>query len=96
VITDDLGMVAAASGSAKTGAGPGVLAVAALTAGCDLLISTGTLEQHLEMIDAIMAAVQSGELDPARLDDAVERILDLKLRHGILTVPTDAAETIAP
>jgi beta-N-acetylhexosaminidase len=96
VITDDLDMVAAASTSAETGAGPGVLAVAALTAGCDLLISTGTLEQHLVMVDAITAAVQSGKLDLSRLDDAVGRILDLKLRHGILTAPADSAETITP
>lgn len=96
IITDDLDMVAAASTSAEAGAGPGGLAVAALTAGCDLLISTGTLEQQLTMIDAIAAAVQSGELDLARLDNAVERILDLKLRHGIVAATVDTMDQPLP
>ncbi len=84
VITDDLSMAAAKGTSATGNTGLGGLAVAALKAGCDLLISTGTLEQNLALIDAITAAVQSGDLDQARLDDAVERVLKLKLRHEIV------------
>jgi beta-N-acetylhexosaminidase len=84
VVADDRTMVAAATDDTEADANPGASAVAALKAGCDLLISTGTLKQNMAMIDAIAAAVKSGDLDEARLDDAVERILTLKLRHGIV------------
>jgi beta-N-acetylhexosaminidase len=96
VVTDDLGMAAVtAAGPGASGdsddaaqaAGVGSAAVAALGAGCDLLICTGTSEQHLGTIDAIVKAVESGILDLHRLDQAVLRVLDLKLRHGLVAQP---------
>jgi beta-N-acetylhexosaminidase len=84
VVTDDLEMVAATDAESAEGADPGELAVRALQAGCDLLISTGTPERQKAMIDAIEEAVQTGGLSQERLDEAVQRVLDLKFRHGIL------------
>ena len=60
-------------------------AVDALHAGCDLLISTGTLEQHVAMIGAIVEAVASGDLPAERLDQAVLRILRLKSQQRLLS-----------
>jgi beta-N-acetylhexosaminidase len=84
VMTDDLEM-AAVSGPGS-GQGPDVsdAAVSALNAGCDLLISTGTLTRHKAMIDSIVQAVQAGNLAQDRLEEAVLRVLSLKLRHGIV------------
>lgn len=88
VVCDDLEMAgAAAAGVAGDAAEPAVLA---LQAGCDLLISTGTLERQLAIMDAIEEAVRTGRLAEARLDEAVSRVLELKLRHGIV-VPTPLA-----
>ncbi len=58
--------------------------MSALEAGCDLLISTGTLTRQQAMIDAIVAAVESGRLPQERLDEAVLRMLSIKLQHGIV------------
>jgi beta-N-acetylhexosaminidase len=88
VVADDIEMAAAgaASDSAQSGrpaASSAAFAVDALRAGCDLLISTGTLTGQRLVIDAITAAVRNGSLEQSRLDEAVLRILDLKLRHSI-------------
>jgi len=95
VITDDLEMIAApgmltedgtvAEGEPGNGAGDiGDIAVCALAAGCDLLISTGSLERQLQMRDAVVEAVEQGRLSRERLNEAVLRVLELKARHGLL------------
>jgi beta-N-acetylhexosaminidase len=90
VVADDLEMAGAAFASSEEGAYPGLendpgeLAVLALQAGCDLLISTGTLSRQTAMIDAIVEAVRSGRLSQSRLDEAVRHMLDIKLRHGLV------------
>ena len=88
VVADDLEMTAA--GSAETGGGAATegAAVAALQAGCDLLISTGTLARQLQVLGAIVEAVETGRLSPSRLDEAVLQVLALKLRHGIVAPPS--------
>jgi len=79
VVTDDLEM-------AGTGtAGSGEAGIAALQAGCDLLISTGTEAKQRELWEAIVNAVETGRLALSRLDQAVTRVLSLKLRHGLTT-----------
>jgi beta-N-acetylhexosaminidase len=60
-------------------------AVSALNAGCDLLISTGTIAGQVLIVDRIVAAVKSGRLSLSRLNEAVLRILELKVRHGLET-----------
>jgi beta-N-acetylhexosaminidase len=59
-------------------------AVAALNAGCELLILTENEINSMAVLDAIVAAVDDGSLSEARLDAAVLKVLDLKFRHGIL------------
>ncbi len=92
-VSDDLSMAAASAPADESRAdGPGTAAAAAgrravnaLRAGCDLLISTGTLEQHVAVIEAIMEAVVSGDLPAERLDQAVLRILRLKSQQRLLS-----------
>jgi beta-glucosidase-like glycosyl hydrolase len=51
------------------------------------------------MVDALHAAVQSGQLTKARIDESVRRILLLKLRFGLLPLPPSAGQrdvTLAP
>jgi len=92
VIADDLEMAAAVGAvtgngtdqPAGSGAGGGGVAVSALEAGCDLLISTGTADRQQQMLHAIVEAVESGRLSPERLDEAVLRVLGLKSRYGLL------------
>ena len=88
VVTDDIQMEAAggSSGDPQPGEasdGAAAYAVSALGAGCDLLISTGSLAQQQAVIDAVVTAVQTGTIEESRLDEAVLRILEVKLRHGI-------------
>jgi beta-N-acetylhexosaminidase len=90
VVTDDLEMAAAAAEKSGEGRASedstalGEATVSALEAGCDLLISTGTLVRQRAMVDAIVEAVQTGRLTQGRLDQAVLHVLELKLRHGIV------------
>lgn len=90
-VSDDIEMTAAATSEATTrdaalpSVSPsGAAAVAALAAGCDLIISTAALADQRRIIDAVVWAAETGALPQARLDDAVVRILDLKLRRGIV------------
>jgi beta-N-acetylhexosaminidase len=74
VITDDLYMKAILQDEA-----PERSAVEALAAGADLvMLSAGGAAPRVR--DAVVRAVESGVLPRARLDDAVRRILELKLR----------------
>lgn len=92
VVSDDLEMGGVTGG---TSGGPmrataeevGEAAVAALDAGCDLLIATGAAHRQRVILDAIVEAVDAGLLSRARLDDAVLRILTVKARHAIGAVP---------
>jgi beta-N-acetylhexosaminidase len=62
-------------------------AVLAIVAGDDLLLGEFSADEIGAMISALRAAVQSGVLTKARIDQSVERILILKMRMGILPVP---------
>jgi len=74
VLTDDLYMKAISRDEA-----PERSAVEALAAGADLLmLSAGGAAPRVR--DAIVRAVEAGALPRSRLDDAVARILELKLR----------------
>jgi len=83
VVADDLEMAGAAT-TAESEPDPGELAVRALEAGCDLLISTGSLPRQTAMIDAIVEAVRSGRLSMSRLNEAVRHVLDAKWRQGLV------------
>lgn len=60
-------------------------ALAALQAGADLLLFHGDYAQHREAHKLIVDKVRSGEISPARLDEAVRRVLTAKRKFGILT-----------
>jgi len=75
VITDSLSMEAI-TGSYSSGEA----ALAALTAGCDLLLMPENLPEAFE---AVMAALEDGTLTQEWLDETVYRILRFKQMHGI-------------
>ena len=87
VVSDDLEMSAAAGRSGEIGTATpvqlGEAAVAALAAGCDLLITTGTYQRQLVIRQAIVDAVTGDSLSRERLDQAVERVLALKAAHSL-------------
>ena len=62
----------------------------AINAGCDILLIPTDLNgeaaaQYYERyISCLAALVESGAIDPARIDESVRRILTLKARHGLL------------
>lgn len=62
----------------------GEAAVRAVTAGIDVLLTAD--DERLQSVtrEALLSAVVSGRLNPGRLDDAVRRIVSLKLRAGLL------------
>lgn len=76
VMTDSLQMKAV-TGSYTSGE----IAVKAVQAGVDLLLCPQDLE---EAVTALETAVETGEIPSARIDESVRRILELKLRQGIL------------
>ncbi len=87
IVTDDLEMAAAAGRAGPVGMASaeelGNTAVAALTAGCDLLVSTGAYDRREVIEQAIVDAVQAGKLSEERLNDAVIRVLAAKIQHSI-------------
>lgn len=89
VVSDDLEMSAAAKRAGGVGTATsaqlGETAVAALQAGCDLLITTSTLERQRAIRQALMDAVTEGTLTRERLDEAVARILTLKAADPLLS-----------
>ena len=78
VVTDGMEMNAIA-GAMGTPEG----CVQAVEAGCDLLLVCHTPEIQRASVEAVIDAVESGRIDEARIDDAVERILAYKSRRGV-------------
>ena len=76
VVTDALEM-----GGVKNAFPPGEVAVRALLAGADVLLMP---PDPIGARAAVVDAVQAGRVPMARLDDAVRRILGMKLRVGLL------------
>lgn len=77
-ITDDLG-----AGAIRATVGARAAAVDALQAGADMLLVESPQGQG-GVRRALLAALESGELDRARLDQAAGRVLELKRRLGLL------------
>ncbi|GAC1448369.1 MAG: hypothetical protein PVSMB4_05360 [Ktedonobacterales bacterium] len=61
--------------------------VLAILAGDDFLMGPWSPEQMRAMIGALKAALASGRLTQARIDQSVRRLLLLKLRFGLLARP---------
>jgi beta-N-acetylhexosaminidase len=73
VVTDDLAMAGA------TGGGPPArAAVEAVKAGADLLLISSPPQQQADAYDAVVGAVESGEIPRERVEASVERVLRVK------------------
>ena len=77
VVSDDLEMKAVA-----TRWRPGVAAVLAAKAGCDIVSVCARAEAQAEAIEAVIRAVEAGELASSSMDDADARIRLLKQRFA--------------
>jgi beta-glucosidase-like glycosyl hydrolase/CubicO group peptidase (beta-lactamase class C family) len=84
VVTDALGM-----GGVGGELGPGEASVRALNAGNDMLLMP---PDPVAARDAVVAAVRSGRVSPARLDEAVGRLLRAKERLGLLSGTRQVAD----
>ncbi len=76
VLTDDMEM----SGSA----GAGDAAVAAVRAGVDMVLVGHSAEEQSDALEALTMAAELGSLPASRLDEAVTRVLRLKITFGLL------------
>ena len=79
IVTDDLAME-----GAKRAGTPAQAAVAAIKAGADLLLTSSPAEEQAAAYDAVVAAVESGEIPRGRIDAAVERIRSVKDLYPLL------------
>jgi beta-N-acetylhexosaminidase len=77
IVTDDLAM-AGASGRGT----PEKAAVEAVKAGADLLIVSSPPQQQADAYDAVVAAVESGEIPEERVRDSVRRLVEVKETYG--------------
>jgi len=78
VITDDLAMA-----GARGGGTPAEAAVEAVEAGVDLLIVSSPPQQQADAYDAVVAAVELGEIPQVRVRESVERVLAVKERYDL-------------
>lgn len=90
VCTDDLTMKAVSRPY-----GVGESAVLALEAGCDLLLICHGPDNVTAAYEALTAAVESGRITEARLDESVCRILKLKTDFHITGAPAAAPVDVA-
>jgi beta-N-acetylhexosaminidase len=80
IVTDDLAME-----EAKRGGMSAQAAVEAVEAGVDLMIISSVPEEQVAASDAVVAAVESGEIPRERVDASAERIKNTKIRYPLYT-----------
>jgi len=78
VVTDDLAMAGVSGGGS-----PARAAVDAVKAGADLLIVSSPPQQQADAYDAVVRAVESGEIPRGRIEASVERILKVKKDYAL-------------
>ncbi len=78
IVTDDLAMEGATRGGTAAQA-----AVAAVEAGAHLLIISSLPEEQAAAYDAVVAAVESGEIPREQIDASVKRIRNIKNRYPL-------------
>lgn len=78
VITDDLAMQGATGGGS-----PARAAVEAVEAGADLLLISSVPQQQADAYDAVVEAVESGEIPRSRIEKSVGRLLEVKQRYDL-------------
>ena len=77
IVTDDLAMAGASGrGTPEKAAGE------AVKAGADLLIVSSPQQQQADAYDAVVAAVESGEIPEERVRDSVRRLVEVKETYG--------------
>jgi beta-N-acetylhexosaminidase len=64
--------------------------VMAIQAGCDILLGPWNASQMRSMVSALKRALKNGSLTKARIDQSVERILLLKMRMGLISLPANS------
>jgi beta-glucosidase-like glycosyl hydrolase len=77
IVTDDLAMAGASDGGT-----PARAAVEAVEAGADLLIVSSPPQQQADAYDAVVAAVESGEIPEERVRGSVGRLIRVKESYG--------------
>ena len=77
IVTDDLAMAGASDGGT-----PERAAVEAVKAGADLLVISSPPEQQADAYDAVVAAVESGEIPEERVRVSVRRLVEVKETYG--------------
>ena len=55
----------------------------AVQAGADVIMSTGSFEDHVETISAILDGVRTGAISEKRVDASVRRVLQAKCEYGL-------------
>jgi beta-N-acetylhexosaminidase len=83
VITDALWM----DGIANTW-NLGQSAVLAVLAGADIMIAAYNSYASQSVLDALQAAIADGRITPARIARSVQRILMVKIKYGMLPIPS--------
>jgi beta-N-acetylhexosaminidase len=78
VVTDDLAMAGASGGGP-----PARAAVEAVEAGADLLIISSPPQQQADAYDAVVEAVESGEIPREQVESSVERLLEVKEKYSL-------------
>lgn len=71
IITDDIEMISAGHSIEE-------IAVGAIQASADMIISTYTPEKQIKIFNALKSAVLDGRIQEERIDESVARILELK------------------
>lgn len=79
VITDDMTMKAISDMYS-----PGESAVKAVLAGCDIILSTHSFNNQIQVIESLKKAVKDNIISTDRIDQSVRRILELKLKNNLL------------
>jgi beta-N-acetylhexosaminidase len=78
VVTDDLAMAGASGGGP-----PARAAVEAVKAGADLLLISSPPQRQADAYDAVVGAVESGEIPRERVETSVERVLEVKRDYSV-------------
>lgn len=73
IVTDDLSME-----GAKRGGTVAQAAVAAVSAGADMMIISGTPQDQADAYNAVVEAVESGRISRQQIDGSVRRIMEVK------------------
>lgn len=82
IVTDDLAMAGASGGAA-----PSQAAVAAVKAGADLMLISSPAQRQADAYEAVVNAVESGEIPRERIEESFRRIEKVKERYPLYGKP---------